>query len=299
MRIIAHKGNSSLYPENSKDSILSSYGSSLNTGTELDTLMTKDGVLVVMHWPTLSQISTMKLHPFKPISAYTYQELKDLELTCHFTDTILWEKQIKKSSYIGKQKQLEQLRLLKGTVGSILTLEEALNRLPENKQLLLEIKGYNGIYRVLDHTDQTKFEQVLINTIKPFQHKNIVINGRNMELSAHVAEATHLPLGILVDRKGQAIVDAEKQHIHFDTILANVSCLKDKDLLDLCLAYQCPINLWMIDRLEQFVEAVKIMHQTNLEMGIITNQAPLIYHFQSIFEYESRDIEAFEKKLKR
>lgn len=296
MEIFAHKGNACTYPENSKEAILDSYASPLNSGTELDVRMTKDGIIVVTHWPTMAQVSKGKLSRyFRPISEYTYEELKAIPITYHRADMRIWESKLKKENDINQKLFLEELEKLKQMLGSVMTLEEALDALPNNKKLLLEIKDYFSLLKPFIKSHGYSFEDNLVKTIKPYINKQIILNGRNLKLTHSVAETLDLPMAILIDKKGKALDDCEKNDYQYNRMLIDLNCLSNEELLKKCLDKNLPIDLWTLDRTEQIHRAFELMEKTDRKMGIISNRPELVYYLNDNYE-QDRKFRTYEYK---
>ncbi len=78
--VIAHRGNSAYYPENT----VASFQSAVSLGVdalEFDVRLTKDGVAVVHHDPTLDRTT----NGTGPLASKTLAELKQLDAGFHFT----------------------------------------------------------------------------------------------------------------------------------------------------------------------------------------------------------------------
>lgn len=111
--LIAHRGNSHEYPENTLAAFEGALGEGI-TGMETDIQMSKDGIPVLFHDKDLSRITGIK----KKVGELTLEELKCLDLGTWFHP-----------SFDGER---------------ILTLEEFLSRYGEKAILLLEIKARSG-----------------------------------------------------------------------------------------------------------------------------------------------------------
>ncbi|MFW9997958.1 MAG: glycerophosphodiester phosphodiesterase [Candidatus Odinarchaeota archaeon] len=78
--VMAHRGNSSLYPENSLESFKDAVALKVDV-LEVDARMTADGQLVVFHDETVDRVSNGKGR----IIDHTLNELEDLDIGYHFT----------------------------------------------------------------------------------------------------------------------------------------------------------------------------------------------------------------------
>lgn len=111
--LIAHRGNSHEYPENTLAAFDRALGEGI-TGIETDIQMSKDGIPVLFHDKDLSRIAGIK----KKVGELTLEELKGLDFGTWFHPSFAGER--------------------------ILALDEFLRRYGESATLLLEIKARLG-----------------------------------------------------------------------------------------------------------------------------------------------------------
>jgi len=263
-KIIAHRGNSWNYPENSMSSILDAYQRPYCDGVELDIRMTKDGKLVVSHYMNL--LLTAK----RPISIrnVTLQDLKKVELFCDWWDHILffWENKLQRNAY--SQVNLEKLKRLKQLRSYFITLEEALQFLPEDKELVIEVKGGEEDYR------NRSFEDTIYQTLKNQVRPNIRVKGYNSELCLRLKEKLpELTVGTLVDK------DTSSLDLPFDFVSINSRTLTPS-ILEKCYGENArPLYIWTINRLDEYLKLFDLFEMEDI-LNIITNHPEMIKFFE-------------------
>lgn len=77
MKLLAHRGYSACYPENTMEAFVQAYQKGFD-GVETDVHMTKDGQLVLIHDETIDRTSNG--HGF--IQDYTYAKLQEYSFSC-------------------------------------------------------------------------------------------------------------------------------------------------------------------------------------------------------------------------
>ena len=162
MKILAHRGASAIQPENSRSAIEKALNFNAD-GIEVDLQLTSDGKIVVFHDWTLNRTSTGTGR----LQDKTLKELKEL-------DTGSWFKG-------------------EATSEKILTLDELLNIVPEDKILNLELKVFQENTKNLE----VKVLKALNNSSR--NNENIVISSFNHELIKNVNEISpNTKVGLLI-----------------------------------------------------------------------------------------------------
>lgn len=265
-KIIAHRGNSWNYPENTQASILDAYQQPYCDGVELDIRMTKDGKLVVSHYMNL--LLTAK----KPISIknMTLQELQRIELSCDWWDHILfyWENKSQKNPY--NQVNLEKLKQLKKLRSHFITLEEALHTLPTDKELIIEVKGGEEDY------PNGGFEEAIYQEMKNEVRPNICLKGYNSALCLRLKEKLpELTVGTLVDK------DITSISLPFDFVSINSHTLTP-EILEKCYGKnKRPLYVWTLNRLCDYLKLFDLFDIQELP-NIITNHPEMIHFFEEL-----------------
>ena len=182
----AHKGDSWRYPENSYGAIKSALEDQEADAVEFDVKMTKDNKLVVRHDEMMITTSSS----LKKVSDMTLDELKKLSVTAHKVDYFIHQYQIlnnRNTEYGKHQKELlDQLMFKKDR---IITLEELLEMAPNDKKLLLEVKGSDEYYK----TD--KYSKGILELVNHYNTKNILIHGFDGKLMMWFQE--HAPKAVV------------------------------------------------------------------------------------------------------
>lgn len=263
-KIIAHRGNSWNYPENSMSSILDAYQKTYCDGVELDIRMTKDGKLIVSHYMNL--LLTVK----RPISIkrMTLKELKRIKLSCDWWDHILffWENKLTKNAY--NQINLEKLKRLKQLRSYFITLEEALQFLPEDKELIIEVKGGEEDY------GNRSFEDTIYQILKNQVRSNICVKGYNSGLCLRLKEKLpELTVGTLVDK------DITSLDLPFDFVSINSKTLTPS-VLEKCYGEnERPLYVWTINRLSEYLKLFDLFSIDDIP-SIITNHPEMVRFFE-------------------
>lgn len=263
-KIIAHRGNSWNYPENSRASIIDAYHQPYCDGVELDIRMTKDGKLIVSH--NMNLLLTAK----KPISirSMTLQELQKIEISCDWWDHILffWENKLQQNPY--NHVNLEKLKQLKKLRSYFITLEEALELLPDDKELIIEVKGGEEDYT------SGGFEDTIYHTLRNTVRPNICVKGYNSKLCLHLKEKLpELTVGTLVDK------DISSLDLPFDFVSINSHTLTPQ-ILEKCYGQMDrPLYVWTLDRLSEYLKLFDLFDIDSVP-NIITNHPEMICFFE-------------------
>lgn len=292
-KIIAQRGNSWHYPENTQAAIVDAYKQPYCDGVKLDIRMTKDGKLVVSNYMNLLLIAK------KPLSIrhMTLQELRKVELSCDWWNHIVffWENKLEKNPY--NQANLAKLKQLKQLHSYFITLEQALDLLPDNKELIIEIKGQEEDYQ------NGRFEDTIYQTLKNQLCSNIGVNGYNSELCMRLKEKLPaLQVGALIAK------DISPLALPFDFVSINSKTLTPA-ILEKCYGKNdCALYIWTINRLSEYLKLFSLFDIKNIP-NIITNHPQMLKFFElerqrasSVFGLTNlleRDAEEFVKKSQK
>ncbi len=134
--VIAHRGNSSITPENTLISVQSAIDAQADR-TEIDVQLSKDGVLVLMHDKTLRRTCNRK----GTVADYTYKELREMDAGSWFSDNYANEK--------------------------IPSLEQVLELSKDNINLLIELKSITG--------REEEYAKAIVQLVNDFGMKQQVI----------------------------------------------------------------------------------------------------------------------------
>ncbi len=148
--IIAHRGNSSITPENTLVSILSAINAHADR-TEIDVQMTYDGVLVLMHDKTLLRTCNVD----GTVANTTYEDLRKLDAGSWFSDLYAGEK--------------------------IPSLEEVFVLSKDRIRLMIELKEVNG--------NEQLIAQKICKLIDQYElQDDVIISSFSGEMLYHIKE---------------------------------------------------------------------------------------------------------------
>ncbi len=136
LSLIAHRGLSSKHADNSKEALIDCINNNCIAGVEIDVRLTKDKQIVLLHD---SQISGL------PVSSYSYDEIEMLrQKKC--SNPLTWLTYDKDETCLMAKRNISRL----GDSYHLLTLDEALECLPKDKILLVDLKfdGTNDDYLI-------------------------------------------------------------------------------------------------------------------------------------------------------
>ena len=255
-KIYAHRGFSSIYPENSIEAIKEAFKYDYIYGIEIDIRMTKDKKFVVVHDSYINNISDGEGR----ICDLTLDELRKFNFKSNKLDI----KKVFFHSFFHRDGKLirKRLRMIKNKTSKIVTLEHVLN-LIKDKHLLIEIKyksdecfDIDAFYKLLKKYDTTNI------LIQSFSRK--IINELNKKDST-------LNLGILIGNRN--IDNKLKMNLNFISI--EYSKLT-KDIIEKELKKEKIINVWTVDNYHQLKKLKKVSHEYFDKINIITNNPDII-----------------------
>jgi len=162
MKIIAHRGASGYAPENTRASILEGLKQGCD-GFEVDVQLTKDSKVVVFHDWSLERISNGNGF----LKDQTLDELKTLDIGSWFSNEFKGEK--------------------------VMTLEELLNIIPEEKILNIEIK--------VRHGEINQIEGKVVEILERYDriNRNIIISSFDHRIIKRIKEIKpEIQVGLLI-----------------------------------------------------------------------------------------------------
>lgn len=202
----AHRGESWKYPENSYSAMKAALLNPEVDAAEFDVKMTKDGKLVIRHDESMFTTS----NSLKTVYGSTLEELRKLQVTAHKVDYYIHLFQVfsDKNEEHGKH-QMETLNELYGKEDKIITLEELLQMAPNDKKLLLEVKGSDEFYK------GDKYSKSILELVNAYSDKNIYIHGFDAKLMLWFLEnAPKTTVGIALS-KDLKNLDLPFNYVHF------------------------------------------------------------------------------------
>ena len=258
-KIYAHRGFSSIYPENSIEAIKEAIKYDYIDGIEIDVRMTKDKRFVLIHNRDVNEVS----NGFGNVSDYTLDELKELDF--HYNKSYYKISFLK--SFVNKDGLIQRKRLksIKKYKFKVITLEEVLEII-KDKILLIEIKYTTG-----DNFDLDEFYKI----IKKYKDKNVEIQSFSKTIINKLKKMDrNLNLGILIgDTNIEEKLEIKTKFISIKDSIVNSS------ILDRELYKKKQVNVWTVDYYRQFRKLVKNVDGKINELNIITNQPDLIYKY--------------------
>jgi len=133
VNLVAHRGYSNTYPDNTLEGITACNDLECIEGIEVDVRLTKDNKLILMHNDYIG---------FRPISDFTYEELQNMDLSHQ-----IGSRQLLFKGYNSKECEIlaKRYETLKESEYTLCTLEDILKNRDKSKILFIDIKfsGYN------------------------------------------------------------------------------------------------------------------------------------------------------------
>lgn len=206
---IAHRGYSSLYPENTMLAFKKAYEAGCD-GIELDVQLTKDDIIVIIHDESIDRTSNGNGF----IKDYTYKELLEFDFSGKF------------AGQYGKQ--------------SIPTLIEYLEWI-KDKEIFTNIELKNSIYYY------THLEEKVIEQVKSFhlQDKILFSSFNNVSILKCKKLIPEIKMGFLTERPignaGQYVAENHIESYHPD-----VTWLTEEEVLN-CKQHNIAVNVWIVN----------------------------------------------------
>lgn len=288
-KMIAHRGCSYIYPENSREAIECAFRNDRIDGVEVDVRLTKDRIPVLMH--NLGLLLETKGFHNKRVNDIILKELSNFEKCSNKVDWYL-NYMYAILFMMGEEQRvvLDQLHDLKQEKGHFITLYEAVTKLPVKKELAMELKpsGEANLQMYLD---------VVLNEVSPYQGKEIQIYGKNLDL-VHEAknQLPNLKVGGYIDTQGEIL----KEPLD-DFWIDLKDAIKCPDLVTDCYKrdQKREIYCYTIDRLDQFVCYLSLFSrlyergEIDTYPGIVSNRIEEINCYWQTFEACKYDIDSF------
>lgn len=261
-KIYAHRGFSSMYPENSIEAIIEATKHDYIDGIEIDIRMTKDEKFVLVHNKDIDLVSNGTGN----VSNYTLKELKELDFHINNLDYRL--KYLK--SFINKDghKIRKKLRKNRKQTFKVTTLDEVL-KIIGNKILLIEIK-----YIIGDNFNLEKFLKI----ISKYNDKKILIQSFSKTIIKKLKVLNkNLNLGILIEEA--QVQEKLEMKTNFVSIKDNVI---DNDILVNELYKKKEVNVWTLNHYRDLKKLVSKVDGKINDLNIITDNPDLIYKYLNL-----------------
>jgi glycerophosphoryl diester phosphodiesterase len=226
INLVAHRGYSSMYPDNSLEALQACNGMECIEGIECDVRLTKDLKLVLMHNDYVG---------FQRVSDLTLEELRNIDLSYSLTNRQMLFKGYNFTEYQVLAKRYETLKEAPYT---ICTLEDILATRDKSKILFIDIKfsGYNDDYLIAKIGELLQGEENVI--IQSFSDSKLRL------MQELYPEFTYQ---LLIDSKR----DLEGIDYIFDAYGIKYTALEEDTVEDL-IDHDKKVSLWTIDSYQDF-----------------------------------------------
>lgn len=254
-KLYAHRGLSSIYPENSIEAVKEALKYDYIYGIEIDVRMTKDRKFVVIHDSEINLVS----NGFGFVCDMTLEELRKLTFNSNPVDNrILYLK----SFFTKDGKSIrKKIKSIKNKKSKILTLESVLN-IVKNKKLLIEIK-----YNDDECFDLNEFYKL----IKKYNNIDISIQSFSEKVIKELRKKDKsLNLGILIGKHNI------EQKLNLDVNFISIEYFRlTKEILNNQLKLKHNVNVWTVDTYRDLRKLKKKISNIN-NLGIITNNPDIL-----------------------
>lgn len=288
INIIAHRGDSFYYPENSGDSVINGYKNKTCNAIEIDVRMTKDQTLILNHemriYDRFNKNMLIKDYTWEEIQK-KYQEAYRFDWLKHYIDVALSRDTIHDLYIYNKLKKLWNKK------ASFITLDKTLDMLPDTKSVFIEVKGKNK-----DYDDKKTYQKVLVNTIMPYRKKNLYIKSFYADTLHYLKEklGNDVIIGILIQKKTSEYFKQTFDFYSIDfTLLWKYPELIDKYLITNTKTKT--FYVWTIDTYKTYCQYLELFESYSYFPDIITNNPEIIYACHTIY-MESKDYLDFKHK---
>ena len=250
IHFVAHRGYSSMYPDNSLEGFQAANELQCIDGIECDVRLTKDNELVLMHNDTIG---------FTSISYYTYQELQNMDL-----HNLLVSRQTLFKGYNFKEQEVmaKRFEILEDSSYTLITLEDLLRTRDKSKILFIDIKfsGYN------DDILMTKIGELVKG------EENIVIQSFNGNMLRQMLELyPDYNYQLLIDtRRGLDSID-----YLFDAYGIKYTILDDGTIEDL-VEHDKMVSVWTVNSYKDFKLLLDEYGEYNDDIYYITDNPDML-----------------------
>lgn len=193
--ILAHRGLTNTYQENTYNALKDALNTNSIDGLELDVTLTMDKKLVLFHDVTLKRL----LNENKNINDINFNEIKDLQI----------------SKDIGISNKIYD------NYSSVILLEDFLHLLKTNKFGTKKLINVEFKYEPIEQSDIKLLVDNTINILKDF-YKNIYFTSFNIKVIEYLIEKykNKLMIGIIIDKSNHLKLALE-QNIEVDIFIVN------------------------------------------------------------------------------
>ena len=250
LHLVAHRGYSSMYPDNTLEGLVACNDLQCIEGIECDVRLTSDDRLVLMHNDYIG---------FRPVESFTYEELCNMDLSNDLGARVLSFK-----GYSFKEQEILARRYerVKEQPYTICTLEDLLSKRNKNKILFIDIKftGYKDELLIKKIGELIKGED------------NIIIQSFNTEMLKRMLE-------LYPDYNYQLLIDSrrglESIDYIFDAYGIKYSVLEE-DTIETLVDHDKQVSLWTVNSYKNFKELVDQYGEYNDDIYYISDNPDLL-----------------------
>lgn len=252
VNFVSHRGYSSMYPDNSLESIKACNQLKCIDGIECDVRLTKDNKLVLMHNDYIG---------LKPVYDFTFDELCQIDLT-----NTLTSRSKLFSGYNFKEQSILSRRyeILQNSDYTLCTLEDVLRVRDKSKILFIDIKfsGYNDEYLMAKIAELVSKEE------------NVIIQSfdvdRLKEMSLLYPEYTYQLL--ISSKRGLKNIDYE-----FDAYGIKFALLsEDTGTVEDLINHDKQVSFWTVNSYKDFKSLIDRYGDYSDDIYYITDNADII-----------------------
>ncbi|MBE6160301.1 MAG: hypothetical protein E7157_04570 [Lactobacillales bacterium] len=269
--IVAHRGFSSLYVENSMEAVTNAFDSCCVDEVEIDIRLTKDKEIVLMH----NKLINLNCNGSGFVENKTLEELK--EYRYRNSDFIMPNEDYPDKTLIENRNE-QNLR----NVSQIITLEELLNNALYDKTLIIDVKINNNI-------DDMVLE--LSDILSSYDgNLNIRIQSTNEEFLQKMK--------LLHPNYGYQIVISKKKHLsyinsNYDAIVIKYSLITD-EIVEQCIKDNKEVYVWTINTYEQYEEVREELDETIDYVKIVSDSPDVMCYLNNCSDKQLKKLK--EKK---
>ena len=250
VQLVAHRGFSSMYSDNSLEAILAANKLQCIEGIEVDVRLTKDNELVLMHTDYIG---------FNRVEDFTYEELRNTDLK----DYLIARSGLFKGYNFKEQEVLAKRfeTLDKGSY-TLCTLEDLLRTRDKSKLLFIDIKfsGYN------DELLMTKIGELIRG------EENVIVQSFNVGMLKRMLELyPEYSYQLLIDSR----IELKSIDYMFDAYGIKYTILGEDTVEDL-IEHDKLVSLWTVDSYRDFKELVDEYGEYNDDIYYITDNPDML-----------------------
>ena len=250
INLVAHRGYSSMYPDNSLEGINACNELKCIEGIEVDVRLTKDDQLVLMHNDYIG---------FSKISSFTYEELQAIDLKSSLTTRPL---AFKGYNFTEQEVLAKRYDLLEDSSYTLCTLEDILKTRNKNKTLFVDIK-FSGYH---DELLLTKVGELLKG------EENVIVQSFNADMLGLMRELypDYTYQLLISSRNGLNNIDYV-----FDAYGIKFEILGEDTVEDL-ISHDKQVSLWTVDSYRDFQELVDQYGEYNDSIYYISDNVDML-----------------------